>query len=70
MRVKGTKVEHWLNGWKVVESDLAGDEFKALVAAAKFKDMPRFGRNAKGHIALQDHGDDVWFRNLKVRELK
>jgi len=70
VRVVGTKVEHWLNGWKVVETDLAGDEFKALVAAAKFKDMPRFGKNASGHVALQDHGDDVWFRNLKVRELK
>ena len=67
--MRGSKVEHWLNGFKVVEMDFASDEYKKAHDASKFKDMPDFGKRAKGHIALQDHGDDVWFRNIKVRAL-
>jgi hypothetical protein len=68
--VKGWKVEHWLNGKKLVAADLASPEGKAMIAASKFKDWPKFASLSKGHIALQDHGDVVSFRALKIRELK
>ncbi len=70
LRVKDGHVEHWQNGYKVVEYDLWTDDWKEMVAASKFKDMPDFGTAKEGHIALQDHGDEIWFRNIKIRELK
>lgn len=66
--VEGNHVEHWLNGKKVVEYNLNSDEFKKLVDASKFKNLSRFGRIAKGYIALQDHGDEVWYCHIKLRE--
>jgi len=63
------KMEHWLNGRKVVEYEMHTDEWKAMVAKSKFKDMPEFGLAKKGHISLQDHNDKVWFKNIKIREL-
>lgn len=68
--VKGSHVEHWLNGQKVAVYDLASPEFKAKVAASKFKAWPTFAASPTGHIALQNHGDDVWYRSVKVRTLK
>lgn len=68
--VKGWKVEHWLNGTKIVAVDLGSPEGKALIAASKFKTWPKFATLSKGHIALQDHGNVVSFRSLKIRELK
>lgn len=64
------KVEHWLNGRKVVEVDMTGEDWKKLIAGSKFKDMPAFGKATSGKISLQDHGDKVWYRNIKIRELK
>ncbi|MCA9310412.1 MAG: DUF1080 domain-containing protein [Phycisphaerales bacterium] len=69
LRVKDGHVEHWLNGEKIVEYDLWSDEWKARVAASKFASMPDYGRHHKGHIALQDHGDLVSFRNIMIRRL-
>ena len=63
-------VQHWLNGKKVVEYDLGSPDFKARVAASKFKQWPQFASSPTGHIALQNHGDEVAFRNLKIRVLK
>ena len=60
---------HWLNGTKLLEYDLWTPEWKALVEASKFKAMPGYGLEKTGHIALQDHGNDVRFRNLKIRKL-
>lgn len=62
-------VEHWLNGKKVVEYQLGSPEWEAMVKASKFAAMPGYGRVRKGHIALQDHGDKVWYKNIKIRPL-
>jgi hypothetical protein len=65
--VRGSHVEHWLNGVKVVEYELWSDDWEQRVQASKFKDFPRYGRARSGHIGLQDHGDRVAFRNIKIR---
>jgi len=63
-------VEHWMNGEKVVEYHLWTDDWKNMVAKSKFADSPAFVNLAKeGHIGLQDHGDEVWYRNIKIRKL-
>lgn len=62
-------VEHWLNGQKVVEYDLWTDTWKAHKAAGKWKDKEGYGMSKQGHIALQDHGGEAWFRNIKIRKL-
>ncbi|WP_296595760.1 DUF1080 domain-containing protein [Phenylobacterium sp.] len=64
------KVEHWLNGVKVATYDLNSADFKARVAASKFGKWPMFAASPTGHIALQNHGDAVWFKNLKIRRLR
>jgi hypothetical protein len=68
--VKGKHIEHWLNDVKVVEFERGSDQFKERIAQSKFKDTKGFGEIAKGHILLQDHGDAVWYRNIKIRKLK
>jgi hypothetical protein len=65
----GPTVEHWLNGSRVLSYELGSPELRKLIADSKFKDVARFGTLQKGHILLQDHGDQVWFRNVKVRRL-
>ena len=67
--LKGNHVEHWLNGKKVLEYELGSDELKAAIAKSKFKDSPGFGTKIKGHIMLTDHGDECWFRDIKILEL-
>jgi len=66
---RGNHVEHWLNGVKIVEYEIGTPGWEELVAASKFKNLSRYGRVAKGHIVLQDHGDKVWYRNIKIRPL-
>jgi hypothetical protein len=68
--VRRPHVEHWLNGVKMVEYELESPEWEALVAASKFSVYPEYGRAASGHIGLQDHGTEVWFRNIKLRPLE
>lgn len=63
------QVEHWLNGRRVVAFTLGGEELRAKIAASKFKDMREFGTLTKGRISFQDHGDDVWFKDIKIRTL-
>ncbi|HKB16000.1 MAG TPA: DUF1080 domain-containing protein, partial [Planctomycetota bacterium] len=69
IRVDGTKVEHWMNGTKLLAYELGSPEWNALVAASKFKSMPDYGTHRRGRIALQDHGDAVEYRNIKIRML-
>jgi cytochrome c len=64
------KYEFWLNGYKVVEFQMHDKNWDDMVAKSKFKDMPDFGKATKGHIALQDHGNQVWYRNIKIKEIK
>ena len=67
--VQGTRIEHWLNGRKVVACDLASPEVTALIAKSKFNQWPGFAKEPAGHICLQEHGDDVWYRNIRIRKL-
>jgi len=68
--VRGKHIEHWINGAKVVQFERESPELQKLIAASKFKHLDKFGTFAKGYIALQDHNSEVWFRNIKIRELK
>jgi hypothetical protein len=70
IKTQNSKYEFWLNGTKVVEFTMHTPEWDKMVAASKFKTMPDFGKATKGRIALQDHGDKVWYRNIKIKELK
>lgn len=67
--VKDGNVEQYLNGKKVVEYTLWSPEWESMVQGSKFASMPDYGRYKSGHIALQDHGDKVWFKNIKIRPL-
>jgi sugar phosphate isomerase/epimerase len=70
MRVvsNGKHVEHWLNGTLVVSYDRGSNVFKSLIAESKYRDIPGFGLNEKGRILLQDHGNEVYFKNIKIKE--
>lgn len=67
--VQGNHVEHWMNGAKILEYELGSEPLKTLIADSKFKAWPRFAQEKTGYIALQNHGGNVWFRNVRVRRL-
>jgi hypothetical protein len=67
--VRGNRVEHWLNGERVVAYELHSDDWARLVRGSKYRDWPGYGRAVRGHVGLQDHGDLVWYRNVKIRPL-
>jgi hypothetical protein len=64
-----SRVEHWLNEALVLAYDLTSATFATAVGRSKFRDFPGFAREERGHVALQHHGDDVWFRHLRIRPL-
>ena len=67
---RGNRGEHWLNGIKVVEFDYGTPAFDAAFAKSKYSSYPSwFPVRRRGHIVLQDHGDVVWFRNIKIRSI-
>jgi hypothetical protein len=66
---RGKHLEHWVNGVKVVECDIGSDDWNTRYATSKWKKIKEFAAAPRGHIALQDHGGRVLFRNVKLRVL-
>lgn len=69
IRLKDAQLEFWQNGAKVMSTTLWDDNWNQLVAGSKFKGMPDFAKFRSGRIVLQDHGDEVWYKNIKIRRL-
>ena len=69
IKVKNNKVEHWLNGKKILIYEYGSDTINELIAKSKFKRMPLFAKANAGHIGLQHHGEEVWYRNIRLRKL-
>jgi cytochrome c len=65
----GPRIEHWLNGEKLLEYEIGSDDWNRRLAAGKFKDKPLYAKATKGRICLQDHSDRIEFRNIKIRPL-
>jgi 3-keto-disaccharide hydrolase len=67
--VRGTHVEHWMNGVKLLEYEIGSPDWEKRVKASKFATMPGYGRKPTGFIVLQDHGDLVSYRNIRIKKL-
>ena len=65
--VNGRNVQHWLNGTRVLQYELASPALQAAIDTSKFKGIERFGKPQKGHILIQDHGDRVWYRSIRIK---
>ncbi len=65
--VRGAEVEHWMNGVRLLTYELWSDSWRETVMRTKFSEWPGYGMAPAGHIGLQDHGDPVWYRNIRVR---
>jgi hypothetical protein len=66
---KKNHIEHWLNGKKILEYDYTSDSIKDLISKSKFASMPLFAKENIGHIGLQHHGEEIWYRNIRIRKL-
>jgi cytochrome c len=69
IRVEGDRIEHWLNGERIVSIERGSPEWIRAVADSKHAGVEGFGAARSGHILLQDHGNAVWYRNVKIRDL-
>lgn len=67
--VRGTHVEHWMNGTKLLETEIGSEDWAERVTGTKFADWPHFAEATTGHIVLQDHNHPVWYRDVKLRPL-
>jgi hypothetical protein len=67
--VRDDRIQQWLNGQKTADVEIGSEEWKRLVAQSKWNEVPSFATLARGHIALQDHDDRVWYRNIRIRRL-
>jgi len=67
--VQGNHIEHWLNGKLMVKCKIGSDDWNERLAKSKFADWPKFAKNREGHVALQDHNDPVWYRNIRIKRL-
>ena len=65
----GNKVQHWLNGEKVVDVEIGSDDWNKKIAGSKFAKWKKFAKSDRGHIAFQDHGNPVWYRNIKIKAM-
>ena len=65
--VNGAHIEHWLNGVKIVEYDIGSPDWLSRLDVSPFRDVPTYAREPRGHIAIQDHGDRVAYRGIKIR---
>jgi hypothetical protein len=68
--VNGKKIEHWLNGEKVAEAEIGSEDWNKRIAESKWNKAKKYGQEPKGHIDLQDHGDKVEYKNIKIRVIK
>jgi hypothetical protein len=68
--LRGMHGEHWLNGEKILEFEMGSPEFDALYQKSKYRPIPGFADRRTGHLILQDHGDEAYFRNIKIREIR
>jgi hypothetical protein len=66
---KNASYEFYLNGRNIVSFQMHTPEWEEMIRKSKFNEFPDFGKARRGHIALQDHGDKVWFRNIKIKQL-
>jgi hypothetical protein len=64
--MRGSRVEHWLNGARVLACDLASRDFRLRASRTKFGGFAQFARAAQGHLVLQHHGTDAWFRDIRI----
>ena len=67
--VRNNRIEHWLNGHLITEAEVGSDEWRERIAESKFSDVEGFGINQIGRIMITDHNDEVWYRNIFIREL-
>jgi hypothetical protein len=67
--LQGNRVRHFLNGEKVVDVEIGSEDWNKRLAESKFATWPKFAKNKRGFIVLQDHGDEVWFRNMRIKRL-
>lgn len=69
IKVQNNEVEYWINGSKIVEFVLGSPELNELIQNSKFHSMPNFAKSNQGHVGLQHHGEEVWYRNVRIRKL-